>query len=143
VLAAALASGLAPFRKKGYTLRHHFMLTTLLAVLGLPTTLLKPAIDDHAIALAEILPAMFRLLAEHHDVNEADFFLEFIRLLEAPTCRQTKAGDRRPARRISQLGVAGQISDQNDFIESRQGWLLAVLALVHLSVEQAPPPISQ
>ena len=57
------------------------MFAAFLSVFGLPAALLEPAIDNDAVALAEILPAMFRLFPEHHDVDETDFFLEFIPLL--------------------------------------------------------------
>lgn len=70
---------------------------------------------------------MFGLFTEHDDVDEADFFFQLIALLETPTRRQTEAGNRRPAGRIPQLRVPGQISDQDDFIEPRQRWLLVVL----------------
>src|SRR5574340_324453 len=97
-MCAAVAAGLAPFRQKGDTLRHDFVLAAFLTVFRLPTTLLKPAVDDHPVALAQVLSAMFRLLAEHDDVDEADLFLEFIRLLEPPARCQPEAGHRCPAR---------------------------------------------
>jgi len=95
--AAALASGLATLRQKGHTLGHDFVFATFLAVFRLPSTLLKTAVDDHPVALAQVLPAMFGLFAEHDDVDEANLFLQLIALLEASTGRQTEAGDRRPA----------------------------------------------
>ena len=61
--ASAVTPGLAPLWQKGHALRHDFMLTAFLAVLCLPTALLEPAIDDHPIALAQVLAAMFRLLS--------------------------------------------------------------------------------
>ena len=80
---------------------------------------------------------MFSLLPKYHNVDEAHFFFQFFCLLEAPAGRQTKASHRSPARRIPQLGIAGQIADQNDFIEARQRWLLAMPVRGHPSVEQA------
>lgn len=138
--AAALASGLAALRQKGHTLRHDFMLAAFLAVFRLPAPLLEAAIDDHAISLAQVLSAMFRLFTKHDDVDKADFFLKFFRLLKASASRQTETGDRCPARRITQLGVAGQIPDQNNFVKPRQRSLPAVPAQVRLSVEQALAP---
>ena len=105
-LASGLASGLAALRQKGHTLRHDFMLAAFLAVFRLPAPLLEAAIDDHAISLAQVLSAMFRLFTKHDDVDKADFFLKFFRLLKASASRQTETGDRCPARRITPLGVA-------------------------------------
>ena len=98
--AAAFSSGLAPLRQEGHALCHHFVFAAFLTILRLPPTLLEPAIDDHPIAFAQILPAMFRLLSEYDNIDEADFFLQFFRLLEAPTGREPEAGDRCPARCI-------------------------------------------
>lgn len=141
--AAALTSGLATLRQKSHALSHHFVLTSLLAIFRLPSTLLKTPVDDHSVSLAQVLPAMFGLFAKHDDVDEAHFFLQLIALLEASTGRQAKAGDRGPAGRIPQLRVPGQISDQDDFIEPRQRWLLVRLVRPrgHLLAEQAPAPI--
>ncbi len=105
--AAALASGLTPLRQKGHTLRHDFVLAAFLAVFGLPAPLLEAAIDDDPISFAQILPAMFSLLAKYNNVDEADFFLELLRLLKASAGRQTETGDRRPTRRITQLRISG------------------------------------
>ena len=127
--AAAFCSGVAPLRQKGHALRHDFVFATFLAVFRLPAALLKAPVDNHAVALAQILPAVFCLLAEHHDIDEADFFLELIALLEAPTGRQAEAGNRRPAGGIPKLGIPGQITDQDDFIEPRQRSLLVRLVL--------------
>ncbi len=142
--AAALAPGLATLGQKGHALSHDFVLASLLAVLCLPSTLLKTPVDDHPIPLTQILPAMFGLFAKHDDVDEAHFFLQLIALLEASTGRQAKAGDRGPAGRIPQLRVPGQIPDQDDFIEPRQRWLLVRLVRPprgHLLAEQAPAPV--
>ena len=90
--AAALAPGLAPLRQKGHALRHDFMLAAFLAVFRLPAPLLEASIDDHAVALAQVLSAMFRLFAKHHDVDQTDFFIEFLGLPEAsPGCQTSKS----------------------------------------------------
>ncbi len=142
--AAALASGLATLRQKGHTLGHDFVLATFLAVFRLPPALLQTPVDDHPVAFAQVLPAMFGLFAEDDDVDEADFFLQLLALLEASTGRQAETGDRRPAWRIPQLRIPGQVSDQNNFIEPRQRWLLVRLVWPRgrLWAEQAPAPIS-
>ncbi len=142
--AVCSGSGFAPLWQKGHALRHDFVLATFLAVFCLPAALLKPPIDNHPVAFAEVLPAVFRLLAEHDDIDEADFFLEFITLLEAPARRQAEARDRRSAGCVPQFRIPSQISDQNDFIEPRQRSLLVRLVLPQVRpwAEQAPAPIS-
>ena len=139
--AAALAPGLAPLRQKGHALRHDFMLAAFLAVFRLPAPLLEASIDDHAVALAQVLSAMFRLFPKDHDVDKTDFFFEFLGLPEASAGCQTETGDRCSVRRIPQLRVAGQVPDQNDFVKPRQRQLPAVPARVRLSVEPALAPI--
>jgi hypothetical protein len=64
------------------------MLTAFLAVFRFPPALLEPPINDDSAPLAKILPAMFRLLAEHDNVDKADFFFQLIPLLVPPTDRQ-------------------------------------------------------
>jgi len=67
-------SAILAFRHECHRLSHHFVLAALLAVFRFPSALLQPPIDDDSIPLAEILPAMLRLLAEHDDVDKTDFF---------------------------------------------------------------------
>src|SRR5438093_8085220 len=93
-------------------LGHHLMLTSFLPVLRLPPTLLEPSINDHAIALAEILTAMLRLFAEHHDVDVAHLFLQIIALLEPAVDRHSKAGYRGSVRGVPLLGMCGQRAGQ-------------------------------
>jgi hypothetical protein len=57
------------------------VLAALLAVVGFPATLLQSAVDDHAMALAQILPAILRLLAEHDHVDVTHLVLELLALL--------------------------------------------------------------
>jgi hypothetical protein len=83
------ATTILTFRHERDRLGHHFVLATLLAVFRFPPALLQPSIDNDSAPLAEILPAMFRLLAEHDNVDKADFFFQFIALLVPPTDRQT------------------------------------------------------
>jgi hypothetical protein len=111
------ATALASFGKKGNRLRDDFMFTALLAIFRFPTPLLQTAIDNNTVSLAEILPTMFRLLAEHHDIDETDFFFELIALFVSTADRQSQRSDGRSARRVSQLGVTGKIPDQNDFVK--------------------------
>jgi len=88
-----------------------------LPVFCFPAALLQPPVDDDSVPLAEILSAMLRLLAEHHDIDKTHFFFELIALLEPPAGSQPETRHGRPARRVSQLRIAGQIADQDDLIE--------------------------
>ena len=71
---AAAATAILAFRHERHRLGHHLMLAALLAVFCFPSALLQPPIDDDSVPLAEILPAMFRLLAEDDNVDKADLF---------------------------------------------------------------------
>ena len=83
------------------------MLAALLAVFSFPSALLQPTFDDRPVAFAEILPAMFRLLAEYHDIDKADFFLQIITLFKPTAHRETKTRHRRPARGIPRAQDSG------------------------------------
>jgi hypothetical protein len=85
---SSTATTILTFRHERDRLGHHLMLATFLTVFSFPPALLEPPIDDDSAPLAEILPAMFRLLAEHDNVDKADFFFQFIALLVPPTDRQ-------------------------------------------------------
>jgi hypothetical protein len=106
------------FRHERHRLGHHFVLAALLAVFRFPPTLLQPPIDDNSVPFAEILPAMFRLLAEDDNVDKTDFFLQFIALLVPPADREAQTGHRRPVRRIPQLRIPCEVPEENDFIKS-------------------------
>ena len=69
--------------KKGNGLGHDLMFTPTLAIIGFPSALLKSSINNRAIALAQILPTMFGLLSEDHDINVTHFFFLIIRLSKA------------------------------------------------------------
>src|SRR5262245_61937369 len=79
---SASAPALLAFGPEGDGLRHDLVLAPLLAVFRLPPALLQPSLDDRPVAFAEILPAMFRLFAEHHDIDETDLFLQILSLFE-------------------------------------------------------------
>src|SRR6476469_9732782 len=102
------------FRQKGDRLRDDFMLAALLTVLGLPSPLLQPSIHDDAISLAQILPTMLGLLAEHDNVHKTHFLFQVIALFVSSAHRQSQGGDRGSARRVPQFGIAGEVSDEND-----------------------------
>jgi hypothetical protein len=82
------ATTILTFRHERDRLGHHLMLTAFLTVFSFPPALLEPPINDDSAPLAKILPAMFRLLAEHDNIDKADFFFQFIALLVPPTDRQ-------------------------------------------------------
>jgi hypothetical protein len=69
--------------------------------LALQRILPYPAVHDDAVAFAEILPAVFRLLAEHDDIDIADLFLQVLCLAEPSIDRQSEAGDRDAVRGIA------------------------------------------
>src|SRR4030095_13061426 len=85
-------------------LRNDFVLAALLPVLRLPAPLLQTSVYNDAVSLAEILAAMFRLLAEHDDVHEADFLFEVIPLLIPTAHRQPERRHRRSVRCVPQFG---------------------------------------
>ena len=88
------------------------------AVFCFPPALLQPPIDDDPASLAEILSAMFRLLAKDDNVDKTDFFFQFIALLVSPADREAQTGHRRPIRRIPQLRIPGEVPEKDDFIKS-------------------------
>jgi hypothetical protein len=71
---SSTATTILTFRHERDRLGHHLMLTAFLTVFSFPPALLEPPINDDSAPLAKILPAMFRLLAEHDNVDKADFF---------------------------------------------------------------------
>src|SRR4029079_13173289 len=113
----AATTRLTAFRQEGHGLRDDFMLAPLLSVFRLPAPLLQSPIHDDAVSLAEILATMFGLLAEHDNVHETDFLFQVITLLVAPAHRQSERRHRCPVRRVPQLGIAREISDQDDFVK--------------------------
>jgi hypothetical protein len=106
------------FWHKCHRLGHDLMFAALLAVFRLPPALLQPPIDDNSAPLAEILPAMFGLLAEHDNVDKTDLLFQFIALLVPPTDCETQTGHRRPVRRVPQLRISREVTQENNFIKS-------------------------
>ena len=103
---------------KRHGLGHHFMLAALLPIFGFPSALLQPTLDNHAVPLAEILPAMFGLFTKDHNIDKTHFFLQIVALFKPATDRQAKTGYRRPARRIPKLGIPSEVSESDDFVKS-------------------------
>src|ERR1051325_10868060 len=104
----------ASLRQERDRLRHHLVLAALLPVFGFPATLLQAPVDDDPVALAEILPTMLRLLAEHDNVDIADFFLLIVGLSVPPIDREPEIRHRGPVRRVSNFRILGQIADQDN-----------------------------
>jgi len=104
-------------RHECYRLGHHLVLAALLAVFRFPPALLQPPVDDDSVPLAEILSAMFRLLAEDDNVDKTNFFLQFIALLVPPADREAQTGHRCPVRRVPQFRIPREVPEEDDFIK--------------------------
>ena len=111
------ATAVTAFRQKSDGLRDNFMLAAFLAVLGLPPSLLQPSVHDHTVSLAQILPTVLGLLAEHDNVHKTHFLFQIITLFVPPAHRQSQGGDRGSARCVPQFGIAGEVSDEDDFVK--------------------------
>ena len=72
-LSPATTTAILALRHECHRLRHHLVLAALLAVFRFPPALLQPPIDDDPAPLAEILSAMFRLLAKDDNVDKTDW----------------------------------------------------------------------
>src|SRR6185436_10840170 len=116
---AALARG--PAADELHVLGRHADLAHLLAVLGLPAVLLEAALDHHLPALLQVLGADLSRLPPRDLVDEGDFFDLLAGLLVRVLVveGQRELADRRPLRRVPQLGVARQVAEQDDLIERR------------------------
>src|SRR5206468_1618949 len=110
---------LHPLGEESDGFRHDLVLRDLLPVLRLGLAHLEPAFDQGTVPLAEVLATGLRLLAEDDDVYEANFFLRFVTLPVPAIDRQPEIGHRRPAGRIPDLWVPGEVSHEDDFIEPR------------------------
>ena len=111
-----LAAPASPALAKGHAFAPRLRACYVSGRLPSPTSAAEDAIDNHPVAFAQVLPAMFRLLAEDDGIDETHFFLGSSPCLRW-TRRQAKARDRRPAGAYTAVQDSGQISDQNDFIE--------------------------
>lgn len=125
------------FRHERNRLRDHFMLAAFLAVFGFPSTLLQPTFDDGPIPFAQVLSAMFRLPAEHYDIDKTHLFLQVFTLFKPTAHRQAETRHRRPIRRVPKLRVPGEIPHQDDFIKPghRQ------TPVLRLRSDAAPPTV--
>src|SRR5262249_7942256 len=96
----------------GHDLDH----AALVAVLGLPGTLLEPAGHDDSRALADRLAHVLGHLAPADDVEEAGLLLPFlgVAVLPAATDSDTEVRLCRAAGRVAHLGVAGDVANDRD-----------------------------
>src|SRR5580765_6361663 len=92
----------------------------LLAVLALPVTRLQPALDEDLAALVQVLAARLRLLAPHHDGEEARLLAPLARLgAVVAVHRQPQVGHRGAARRVTKLRGTREVSDQQYLVQAR------------------------
>ena len=68
----------------------------------------------------EIFAGHFRSAAPERDVDEGDFFTlsPRCRAVYMPIDRDSEIGDRAALRRVTHLGVAREVSEQENFIET-------------------------
>src|SRR6266540_1561090 len=93
------------------------------AVAVLVAALLEAAGDDDARALRERLAHVLGHLAPAHDVEEARRLLPLVGVAVHPASvhRHAEARVRRAARRVAELGIAGQVAHDRDRVAVRHG----------------------
>jgi hypothetical protein len=96
---------------------NHLVLAAFLAVLSFPTAPLQATFNECGTAFTQKLASRFSLTTEGHNIDEADFFPALIALPRALVHRQTEAGHRGATGRITQLGVTGEIAEQDDLVK--------------------------
>src|SRR5439155_4208851 len=89
------------------------------AVLGLPLPPVEPAVDGDGAALGEVLRAVLPLLVPDGDVEEVRLLgpLAAACVFLARIDGDSEAANGGAARRVAQLGVLRQVSDQDDAID--------------------------
>src|SRR5207237_7262801 len=87
----------------------------LLPVLGLPLAPVEPAVDSDGAALREVLRAALALVAPDGDVEVVRLVAPLARglVLLARVHGDAKLADGGAARRVPQLGILGEISDED------------------------------
>src|SRR5687768_10292802 len=121
---ASAAPATAAVTEKLELLQHHPHLAAfLLGVLVLPLIELQSTLHEKGPAFYAILGDRLALFAPGLDIDEDDFLAAFSGLqFELPVNREAKLAYWRPLGRHAQLGVAGEISHQKDFVERRHAW---------------------
>jgi hypothetical protein len=80
---------------------------------------LQPAFDERWGAFLQVLAAGLGLGAEDHDVNEAGVLAPLaILAFDAGVDRQPQGGDRGAGGAVAHLGVAGQMADEQNHVDS-------------------------
>src|SRR5438309_35682 len=101
-------------------LGHHLDDGPLAAVLGFPLARLQPALHENGTALVEVLSTALGLLSPHDDREETDLFTLLAALGRVVTIHgQPQVGDRGSAGSVAKLGLLGEVTDQEDFVEAR------------------------
>src|SRR6266508_791872 len=91
----------------------------LRAVLRLPLAPLQAPVDPHRASLGEVLRAVLPLVTPDGDVEVVGLLAPFAgrRVLAPRVDGQAQAANGCPARRVPQLGVARQVSDEDDAVD--------------------------
>jgi len=92
-----------------------------------PTIELQPAFDQHGRALAEIFIGDFGRAAPQRDIDERDLVDPLIAALHSVVHGQADVGHSRAAGDVPQLGIAGQVSDQDNAVKACHDCLLSDL----------------
>src|SRR5262245_56245241 len=119
VAAAARGAGApaASAAQQHYAIAPHPGAFPLVAVLVGVFVGLKPAFDVYLLALHEVLGERLGLLPPQIDVVPLRALLTLAALVVPDLGgRKAEFGDGSTARRIAQLGIATEVSDENDFI---------------------------
>src|SRR4029453_11028305 len=91
----------------------------LRAVLGLPLTPVEAAVDAYRASLGEVLRAALALVPPDGDVEVVRLVapLAGLRILLACVHGQAELADGGAARRVPELGVPGQVADEDDSVD--------------------------
>src|SRR5207237_7528421 len=108
------------------------------AVLGLPFAPVEAAVDREGAALGEVLRAALPLVAPDRDVEVVRLVAPLARglVLLARVHGDAELADGGAARRVPQLGILREISDEDDSVDVRHG---VPFSLAHVETEPPPP----